>query len=86
MARFRPIGSVVVVVCEGQCNPDLPMYDRTVEEYNSGHSDRLKGYLKDLVRTLKHTPHTIQGGLFWDPKMGFVRRCKCNVCGHIRRW
>lgn len=78
------VAKTVTIVCEGSCNPYLADYDAI--SHRQAQFGDVKRYLVERTRQLIHTPHVMVQDNYYDVKMGWVRKFKCTVCGHTRRF
>lgn len=72
------------LVCEGKCNPYLADYDATCER-QSQFGD-VKQFQQEQSRELVHTEHEMVKDEYYDTHMGWIKKYRCVVCGHTRRF
>lgn len=76
-------GRVVLLICEGRCNPSFSSYAMLEEQFVRARVDRLGADARQLadvatvVRMLTHTPHRAVDG---------QQRWECTSCGQRRFW
>ena len=83
-----------LIVCEGECNPELVDRDIAVERYRKmttalGPDAQIQLRKYDVLSTmssrLKHTPHiAITNEHYRDGN--FCQTYQCSVCGHKREY
>jgi hypothetical protein len=87
--------AVKVLVCEGDCNPNIDEYDQFCERATrtllKTDEDRPISVLRDDKRTahfwvkdLVHTPHLTEDRADRYVNGGWCRRYVCMECGHPR--
>lgn len=75
-----------VLICEGRCNPLLREYDGLVERYGAEPVIATLKYIMLRVRQLVYTRHERCRGEHWDPKHGWIRSFRCQVCGAVKKF
>lgn len=82
----RALNDSRVLICEGRCNPLLREYDGLVERYGAEPVIATLKYIMLRVRQLVYTRHERCRGEHWDPKHGWIRSFRCQVCGAVKKF
>lgn len=75
----------LILVCEGECNPDIRDYDQAAARMDANPS--IRPIVVDWVRRLHHTKHIATTNEHFNQNNGcWDRTWVCAECGHHRRF